>query len=147
MNSQPDYPIFRGGDGVDMQFDGKSFSFQSNRPELFRAKITESSETDLIAYSWVEVRDTSDGTGWEDDPNGRAGTADICPAYEFNNAEVPEGSIVWMREKCYSDDTQSIAYEFNYCALVSLTKIKKTMVASVQCSGNQLLVTYEEVEI
>ncbi len=145
MDEKIDYSILRGSADIDIRFDGKSFSFQSNRPEMFRAKITGSSGTDPIAYSWVEVRDSSDGTGWEEDANGRAGTTTMCPAYEFNNAEVPDDSIVWMREKCYSDDMNSIVYEFTYSA--SLQKTPTTIVTGIQCNGNQLLVTYDEVEI
>lgn len=148
MNNKQDFPFFRGGDGVGMIFDGKSFSFHSNRPEMFRAKITGSSGTDPIAYSWIELEDDASGVGWQENENGRSGTTEEGAAFEFNNNQVPDGAIVWMREKCYSQGiNNSVVFEFSFGAASDVPPPLPitTVVTSIQCTGNQLIVGYEEI--
>lgn len=143
-NGRMDLPLFRGGDGVAMEFDGKSFSFRSDRPEIFRAKITGSTGTSPIAYSWVEVSDTITGVGWEEKTSGRFGSVSASPAYELNNFAVPDGSLVFMREKCYAPGAaDSTVYEFAYGG--ASAPVAATVVTSIQCTGNQLIVGYEEI--
>lgn len=144
MEDGSDLPTFRAGEGLAMDFDGNSISYRLDSPDLFRAKITGATGSAPIAYSWVELADTAAGTGWEAKPSGRSGTTTSSPAFELNNVSVPPNSIVFMREKCLaSGASDSVVYEFAYGS--PGTSVSATVVTSIQCTGNQLIVGYDEI--
>jgi hypothetical protein len=64
----------------------------------FWASVTASTDIDAPpdSYGWTQQRPTGDG-GWEDDPNGRSGTAVDDPAFEANGGGVRDGDVVWLR--------------------------------------------------
>lgn len=148
MENGNELPTFRAGEGLAMDYDGNCISYRLEKFDLFRAKITGSAGTSPTAYSWVELADTPAGTGWQNKPAGRSGTTSSSPAYELNDFAVPTNSRVWMREKCLASGVgNSIVYEFAFGAVPETPPPPSThtVVTSIQCTGNQLIVGYEEI--
>lgn len=60
-------------------------------------------------YSWREIQPDGEG-GWEYVAGGMVGELALNPAYELNsNADVPVGTVVWLR------NNYDLDYAFDYC--------------------------------
>ena len=157
-----DAPDMRSGYGLRIDSDGVSHTYSLSIPQFFTAAITGSvgcSGVPKYMYAWKEVRPSDDGISYVDKESGRVGTivGNVAkyPAFETNNAVVPVGAVVFMRER-------SVASGFFTCPTVSPTYTGDPIgmmvyeflygagsgggggagVTSVQCTGGSLVVTY-----
>lgn len=118
-----------------------------------------------MAYDWWEVHPIIGG-GWEDVPEvegGRVGGVSYgSPAYEANDQDTPDDSIVWMRAGNYTLELDSygsgsagsefsstetkdyrFAYESDELAYgASGGSGRRQVVTDVQCVDGELVITY-----
>lgn len=115
------HPVFREGNKIKLNFDGRAIEIECTVEEIFPARIIESYspgsnpsggsipgsgtsgwsgvlDTDRPCYSWTEIEPTVNGLDYVDKLDGRIGTATECPAFEMNDSPVLPGTRVWMRK-------------------------------------------------
>lgn len=153
--SEEEVPLMRGGNGVKMDFDGRSISFSSDEPNFFIARITAQggcSGTPAYIYAWEEMVPAGNGITYQVKPNGRSGSLTKYPAFELNNTAVPNSKIVFMRERSYASgaftcptytgaDLNTPVYDFIYGGGGGPENCPR--VSNVTCTANMLVVTYQ----
>jgi hypothetical protein len=154
---EEEVPLMRGGNGVKMDFDGRSISFSSDEPNFFVARITGRdgcSGTPAYIYAWEEMTPVGNGITYQVKPSGRVGTLTKYAAFELNNVAVDNNKLVFMRERCYASGAftcptytgsaiNTLVYDFSAGGGGSSPSMDCPHVSSVQCTGGLLTVTYD----
>lgn len=150
-------PLMRGGDGIKMDFDGRSISYSLDQVNFFVARITGRdgcSGTPAYIYAWEEMEPVGNGITYQVKAGGRVGTLSKYPAFELNNVAVDNGKLVFMRERCYAtgaftcptytgSSLNTLVYDFSAGGGSATPSMDCPHVSSVQCTGGQLVVTYD----
>jgi hypothetical protein len=128
--------------------DGTSILLEPQVDAFFPAKITGNfAAGGNTYYTWTEQTAKKDATGYEIVTGGRAGTSTSGYAREMNaSATVPTNTIVMMRPVTITDNvalTPSTLFEFVVSSGGGGSALNCPHVSSVQCTGGQLVVTYD----
>jgi hypothetical protein len=127
--------------------DGSSVLLEPQIDPVFPAKITGNfTAGGNTYYTWTEMQPKKDGTGYEVVTGGRTGSSTSGYARELNGStSVATNTLVMMRPVTVTDNaslTPSTLFEFAVSSAGG-SSMDCPHVSSVQCTGGQLVVTYD----
>ncbi len=145
----------RPGDGIAIESNGIGISITNTNRPLIPGKITAvgtpitytsvTPSLTVTPYSWVELTPDKNGVGYVTKTGGIVGTTSPLknPLFEINDELLAVDDFVWVRERAfYQEASNQVVYE---CVRGGRRVTPVTAVTSVQCTGNNLVVTYDDV--